>query len=94
MLTTTLVVPAGPYFGFTLSELETELTAYKAARVAFSTSLASASVNGQSFQFADLDKQRAALDTKQIDLQIAFAYLDPGRFPMNPPGNTSAATLC
>lgn len=92
-MTTDLVVPTGPYLGFTLAQLETELTSYQAQRRALNSALAAASVNGQSFQFATLTAQKAALAETGADLEIAFAYLDPGRFPLNPGTNTSAAVF-
>lgn len=91
--TTDLVVPTGPYLGFTLVQLETELTSYQAQRRALSSALAAASINGQSFQFQTLTAQKAALAETGADLELAFAYLDPGRFPVNPGTNTSAAVL-
>ncbi len=90
---TLLTVPAGPYFSFTIEELEAELTNYKNERKAFSSLLQASTVNGQNFQFAQLDKQRQALDQRQNDLQVAFNYLDPGRFPLNPPSNSAGAVI-
>lgn len=91
--TTDLIVPTGPYLGYTLAQLETELTSYQAQRRALSTALQAASVDGQSFQFQTLTAQKAALAETGADLEIAFAYLDPGRFPVQPGTNTSAAVL-
>ena len=92
-MSTSLVVPAGPYMGYELSELETELTNYKTARSALNTALTSATVNGQSFQFAQIKDQEAALNRKQTDILVAMAYLDPGRFPINPTTNVAAAVF-
>lgn len=87
---TTEVVPAGPYFGFTLpagtnngSNLEDELTRYLAARKQSGSRLSGASVNGQSYQFGPRGDWN--LDEWQAALQAAFFYLDPGRFPMSAP---------
>lgn len=91
--TSLLTVPAGPYFGFTLSEMEAELDAYKADRKALSNLLQGASVAGQSFQFAELQKQRDTMDQRQNDIQIALNYLDPGRFPFRPPSNAACAVI-
>lgn len=90
---TLLTVPAGPYFGFDLDELLVELDNYKTERKALNVSLQGSSVDGHSFQFADLEKQQAVLAQKQVDLQIALNYLDPGRFPFNPPGNLATAVI-
>ena len=89
----TQVVPAGAYFGFSLSDLETELDNYIAARKVLTSKLVGASVAGQSFQFAEIEKQRAELDRKQHDIQEAFYFLDPGRFPFPAPTNAAAATF-
>lgn len=80
-------VPAGPYFGFSLPELESELTRYKAARVESGSRLQAASVNGQSYSFGP--RGDWSLDEWQIQLQAAFAYLDPSRFPANFPSNSA-----
>lgn len=97
---TDLVVPTGPYLGYTLESgtnggfnLEDTLTALQTQRKALNASLIGASVNGQSFQFADAAKQKMTLDQMQADLELAFAYLDPGRFPVNPGTNISAVTF-
>ena len=91
MVPTTQVVPAGPYFGYTLSSgtnngcnLEDALTQLLQDRKNLNASLLGSSVNGQTFQFASIEQQRAEMDRRQQDLQAAFAYLDPGRFPFAP----------
>ncbi len=98
MTNTTEVVPAGPYFGFSLpagsqggSNLEDELTRYMTARRESGSRLAGASVNGQSFQYGP--RGDWTLDEWQQQLQCAFAYLDPGRFPMLPPINAAVAAF-
>lgn len=93
MFSTFQVVPAGPYFGFTLAQLETELTAVVTARQNLSGSVIGASIAGQNFQFAGIDQQRAELERRQVDLQAAFAYLDPGRFPIAPPSNVAVVAF-
>lgn len=97
---TDLVVPTGPYLGYTLEagsnggfNLEDTLTALQTQRKALNASLIGASVNGQSYQFAAAMQQKQTLDQMQSDLELAFAYLDPGRFPVNPGANISATTF-
>lgn len=88
-----LTIPAGPYFGFELDELIAELDQYKADRKALNTALQASSVDGHSFQFVEIQKQLAAMNQRQVDLQIALNYLDPGRFPFNPPSNIASAVI-
>lgn len=97
---TVLTVPTGPYLGYTLVtgsnsgfNLEDALTALQTQRAALQASLIGGSVNGQSFQFSEPQKTKALLDQQQSDLELAFAYLDPGRFPVNPGTNTTAVTF-
>ena len=73
--------------------MEDTLTALQTQRKALNSALIGASVNGQSFQFAAAMQQKAALDQMQSDLELAFSYLDPGRFAVNPGTNISAATF-
>jgi hypothetical protein len=94
MFSTYDVVPAGPYFGYTLRagtnngcNLEDALTQLLQDRKNLNASLLGSSVNGQAFQFASIEQQRVELDRRQQDLQAAFAYLDPGRFPAPAPSN-------
>ncbi len=98
MPSTTEVVPCGPYFGFALqsgtqggSNLEDELTRYMTARRQSGSRLAGASVNGQSFQYGPRGDWN--LDEWQSNLQAAFNYLDPGRFPMQGPTNAAVAAF-
>lgn len=93
MSTTALVVPTGPYFGFTLAQLETELSRLISDRQALSVRLQSSSINAQSFQFADIAAQRAELDRRGADLQAALYYMDPGRFPLQAPTNAAVAAF-
>lgn len=71
-------VQSGPYFGFTASELETELERYKAA-VRKAThgpgAIQSASVNGRSFSYGNA--QGWSLDEWQAEIQDALAQVDP-----------------
>lgn len=71
-------VQTGPYFGFTASELETELERYKAA-VRKAThgpgAIQSASVNGRSFSYGNA--QGWSLDEWQAEIQDALAQVDP-----------------
>lgn len=96
--TTLQVVPTGPYFGFTLnsgtnggSNLEDEMTRYMAARRQSGTRLIGAGINSQSFQFGP--RSDWTLDEWQQQLQAAFYYLDPGRFPLTPPTDTAAVAF-
>ena len=91
--TTAPTVPTGPYWGFTLVELETEQANLKAQVQALNASLVGSSVNGQSFQFSDPAAQRRELIARQQDLQAAMFYLDPGRYPAIPPTNSSVAAF-
>lgn len=91
--TTSQTVPTGPYWGFTLDELETEQAKLIAERKALNNRLLGSSVNGQSFQFAALDQQRNELDRRMLDLQAAFYYLDPGRFPLQAPTNAGVVAF-
>lgn len=91
--TTAQTVPTGPYWGFTLDELETEATKLIAERKAINSRLLGSSVNGQSFQFASLEQQRVELDRRMMDLQAAFYYLDPSRFPSQPPTNAGVVAF-
>ena len=91
MSTTALVVPAGPYFGFTLDELETELTRYKAARKTAGSRLRNSSVNGQSYSFGD--RIDCSLDEWQTALQQALYYMDAGRYPMIAPTNAAVVAF-
>lgn len=92
-LPSALVYPYPPYLGFTQSEMEDELTNYKTAVKAFNALLASASVNGQSFQFADLPKQRSELDSRGAAIREALDFLVPGYFQGTPLGDVSLAAL-
>lgn len=98
MSTTAQVVPTGPYFGFTLTtgtnsgaNLEDELTRYQAARIQSGSRLLGANVNGESYQFGP--RGDWTLEEWQMQLQAAFYYLDPGRYPMQPPTNAAVAAL-
>ena len=90
MSQTQQAVPFGPYFGFTLNELKTELVRYKAARKLSFSKLQSSTVNGQSYTFgARIDGN---IDEWQNDLQVALYWLDPGLYPFPPPTNAAAIT--
>lgn len=89
--TTAEVVPSGPYFAFTLSELNDELTRYKAARVQSGSPLLNASVNGQSYGFGP--RRDWTIDEWQVQLQAAFYFLNPGLFPMAAPTNAAVAAF-
>lgn len=83
-------VPTGPYLGFTLTELETELTRYKAEVKTSGTRLVGASVNGQSFQFGN---REGSLDEWSANLQSALNYLNPAKYPYTAPTDRSCARL-
>lgn len=78
------IIPAGPYFGFTLAELKVELLRYKEAQVQSGSRLIGATVNGQNFQFG---AREGTLQDWQEDLQTALAYLDPGHYQIPGPGD-------
>lgn len=88
-----LVYPYPPYLGFTEADMETELTNYKTAVKAFNAALSAASINGQSFQFAALEKQRAELDSRGAAIREAIDFLNPGYFQGAPLSDASLATL-
>lgn len=73
------IVPAGPYFGFTLAQLETELANLIARRQAISSQIG-ASINGNSFQREGSAAELRTLDQQVRDLQDALAYLDPENY--------------
>lgn len=77
-----LTIPSGPYFGFTLPELQAELARYKAAVKTSASPLAGASQNGQSYQFGP--RQDMSLAEWQVALQAALAFF--GRAD-EPPGS-------
>lgn len=76
-------VQYGPYYGFTLSELQTEQNRYKAAMqkaVHGSGSIQSASVNGRSFTYGN--PRGWSFEEWQAELQDAMAQLDPCVAPL------------
>lgn len=87
MPTTQETVPTGPYFGFTLAEMEIELERHKADRKRSGSNLISSSVNGQSFTFGN--RADGSLEQRGQDIQAALYYLDPGRYPFQPPTNSA-----
>lgn len=89
MSSTAQTVPFGPYFGFTLAELNTELARYKAARKLSFSRLVSATVSGQSYAYGS--RGDGSLDEWQNDIQVALYWLDPGLYPFPPPTNAAAA---
>lgn len=86
----TQTVPTGPYFGFTLAELNLELLRYKAARKTSFTRLVGSSVNGNSYSFGD--RTDGSLDEWQAALQAALNYISPGQY-FSPPTDRSAARI-
>ena len=85
MSTTFQTVPTGPYFGFTLTEMNTELDRYKAARKLANSRLRSSTVNGQTYSFGD--RIVGNIDEWQQAIQAALYYIDPGLFPLQAPTN-------
>jgi hypothetical protein len=81
------IVPAGPYFGFTLAQLETELASLIARRQAISAQIG-ASINGNSFQREGTGAELRSLDQQVRDLQDALAFLDPSKY--EPAGSNRA----
>lgn len=77
--------------GFDLSELESELTRYKAARKTSGENMASASYNGDSFTYGP--RRDWSLDEWQGHLSAAFAMLGDTRFAAAST-NMGAARLC
>ncbi len=75
-------VPDGVYFGFTKTELDTELARYKAAVKEASSRLSGASIGGQSFTFGP--RADMSLEQWQIELQNALAYFGDGEFAPSP----------
>lgn len=88
MADTSQQVPFGPYFGFTLTELQTELARYKAARKLSYSRLTGATVSGQSYTYGN--RTDGNLDEWQNDIQIALYWLAPGLYPFPPPTNAAA----
>ncbi len=88
---TTQSVPTGPYFGFTLAEMETELTRYKEARKLANSNLRGSTVNGQSYNFGE--RIDGNIDEWQTAIQAALYYLDPGRFPFQAPTNAAVVAF-
>ena len=76
------IVTDGPYMGFDLSELESELTRYKDARRQAGANIASASYNGDSFTYGP--RRDWSLDEWQGHLQTAFVLLGDSRFKTAP----------
>ncbi len=88
MSATAQTVPFGPYFGFTLNELKTELARYKEARKLSHSRLATATISGQSYGYGS--RTDGNLDEWQNDIQVALYWLDPGLYPFPPPTNAAA----
>jgi hypothetical protein len=82
-------VPTGPYFGFSLEELQAELIRYKNETKTSGTRIVGASINGQSFQFGN---REGSLSEWSANLQAALSYLRPDLYDA-PPSNSSAARL-
>lgn len=90
-MSTANVVNFGPYFGFTIAELNAELVRYKAAVKQSYSRLTAAGVNGQTFAFGA--RTDGSLKDWQYNLQAAFAYLAPGQYPFDVPTNKSAVSF-
>jgi hypothetical protein len=73
--------------------METEFANYKAQVKTLNSQLTAASVNGQSFQFADIQKQLDLLNQRGAEIRIALDYLVPGYFQGATPSDTTAAVL-
>ncbi len=65
-------IPSGPYFGFTKTELQTELERYKSAVKQSGSSLIGASQSGQSYQWGPRGDWNLA--EWQDNLQAALAF--------------------
>lgn len=73
-------VPAGPYFGFNLFQLQTELRSLIERRQRIS-GLIGSSITGESFQREGSGAELRTLDQQVQQLQEAMAYLDPSVGP-------------
>lgn len=70
-------VQAGPYFGFSLSEMQAQLARYKATVAALTPgagNIVSASVNGSSFTYGP--NGTWSLAEWQAEIQAALAWVD------------------
>lgn len=67
-------IPSGIYFGFSKSELQTELVRYKDAVKQSGSSLQGASQNGQSYTWGP--RQDMSLAEWQEELQNALSFFD------------------
>lgn len=67
-------IPSGIYFGFSKSELQTELARYKAAVKTSGSNLQGASQNGQSYSFGP--RQDMTLSEWQEAIQNALSFFD------------------
>jgi phage head maturation protease len=88
-----VIVTVGPYFGFTLSELEDELERYKEARKKSGSRLASSGVNGQSFGFSQV-RADWTLDEWQNALMSALNEINPESYPVAASSNATKARFC
>ncbi len=82
-------IPSGVYFGFTKTELQTELERYKDAVKTSASSLQGASQNGQSYSFGP--RQDMNLAEWQQELQAALAYFGLAECP---PRDRQVVRLC
>ena len=67
-------IPSGIYFGFTKTEMKTELERYKAAVKTSGSELLSASQNGQSYSFGP--RNDMSLSEWQIAIQDALSFFE------------------
>jgi hypothetical protein len=79
-------VPAGPYYGFTYLQLETELGNLIARRQRVS-SLVGMSINGHSINREGSASELRTLDKQVQDLQEAMHMLRPDLNPYGAPSN-------
>ena len=65
-------IPTGIYFGFTKSEIQTELERYKAEVKGSATGLTGASQNGQSYTFGTRTDMTLAEWSEELQSAMAF----------------------
>jgi hypothetical protein len=81
-----LLVPAGPYRGFTFAEVLAESARLREARKAAASNLAGASINGNSYTFGP--RQDMTLQQWTDAVYDALAFFDPGKYAPAP-GNSA-----
>ena len=83
------IVQKGLYRSFTRAEMDIEDARYKAEVKLSHSRLVSASISGQSYQFAET---RSRLHEWNLEIQFAYRQIAPGYFE-DPPGNAGALRI-